>query len=1371
MVPKTLLLSKKLKHNSTHSKAEIFKLNFLLITSLWTKKIKNDKIMTDHAHVVEQEQESEEDVKEVLVVGNNTPSNISLFQQNSSTNCIKEEDEDADNSTTSNPQVSKGQDKVSNHNKIINITPNNSSFTEMIIPRNALDYLSVPLSSIPLSPSNCYRNSTSQDNEDARNMNETKNDNDCIGSQITAPGGQQTGGSNQKNDSYSPHCQTSQQLVSPMTCVFSMAMYIKQMFHDFISDQSDIHSSHEERRMTSCIPNSHLSGTTTHKNLVVMRNCSSLMSKQEEECRQKERMTCQHFCNNPKLNLKGRQYENIAAIEQLQHVFLSKKSKGKTPKPNIFVIHLQDIQLHDHPLILDEEKHAIDLQTLYDKFLESQKKKKDLESSMSINACRIVDELVQLLRDVQSSAISEENNSNYPRTLRLLLSNKYKVTQLYKNLICSITKLISAEHTIYSNYDSVIQKWKELSLSRKIQGFQCTSLILTKIGQQQNKRRETDDSISKSLLVSLIRSFEQMKDFHKALPEAIFSAIDNIQSLECEIESLSKMIEIMHAMRCSYCFKLNLKKDKRLQTMNSRIMDIHQKKRLTMISSERYVARLIIDDKIVHSSCEQTIDWPSWKITFNQKFYCYLQVVPKNSCIQICHIQKQQGIRVLVKKELEPGKNHHCSSSIHVTIPSRSDVENENYYTSFHECLPIQKKQLFNTSWQHNNTHGEINIRTFLDSSNQPDIITHDHSSNNLKYLQGTRYHLQSAGSIFGNAQISCPEILLLNYHSMEFCFSGTKYNYLNTDELQEPLRHSLIKQRREWKWDNSNNNTPMPLCDSDITPETRGRLLSVQGNTMHIKVSLKLYQESSILFLQFASNQMQDFVTAVQIERPLSNRKAAIEYIKCIKKCQKQGNVKIHSKMTFENIIHDASRIEAAHKKYFMSNILIGLLPPRKRSLYPQQHLVPTKMPATMLPGKSRILVTIIHAYDMPLRNSYLGTSMLQSLPPFATSEISQIPIQTLAKTEVPCLSSKPPLIHGNKVRTFVDDMPVKGETEITTSRDEGKILHAPNVFVQIKVGAGGSVYKTRSMKSITPSWKQVIEIPLPFNRENAITPHKMQDPSLALDVIIFDMVNIDVAKGGGYYDDEITIFQEKRYIGYFNVPLSIAAQNTYHSHEYLLVTPDVTFGYSHRGGNTLRCKIQYDDECCDEELQNDNLCMLDQQQRKKDIKLSMKVVVEPPVTLCCDLPRLNLPCDENQKLLQLSSNWISCFKKANRKHHRWASIFVECSNGKQQFITRVLSPQTPPPNCQASVFNCAHFVSLIPLSNNLEIMQRVSICHIHFPSQHTLSFTTGNWFSHAVLLANYFLYLTCEQPSGIENFEVYLLFGNSVLEGQVVS
>lgn len=511
----------------------------------------------------------------------------------------------------------------------------------------------------------------------------------------------------------------------------------------------------------------------------------------------------------------------------------------------------------------------------------------------------------------------------------------------------------------------------------------------------------------------------------------------------------------------------------------------------------------------------------------------------------------------------------------------------------------------------------------------------------------------------------------------------------------------------------------------------------------------------------------MQDFVTIVQIERPLSNPKAAIEYIKGIQKCQKQDKGKMHSKMTFENIIHDASRIKAAQKKYFMSNILIGLLPPRKRSLYPQQHQIPTKMPATMLPEKSRILVTMIHAYDMPLRNSYLG-SMLQSLPSFATSEISQIPIQTLAKTEVPFLN-KPSFIHDNKVRTFVDDMPVnKGETETTTSRNEGKILHAPNVFVQIKVG--GSVYKTRSMKSITPSWKQVIEIPLPFNRENAITPHKMQDPSLALDVIIFDMVNIDVAKGGGYYDDEITIFQEKRYIGYFNVPLSIAAQNTYHSYEYLLITPDVTFGYRQRG-NTLCCEFQYDDECCDEELQNHKVCMLDQQERKKDIKLSMKVVVEPPVTLCCDMPRLNLPCDENQKLLQLSSNWISCFKKANKKYDRWVSLFIECSNGKQQFITRVLSPQTPPHNCQASVFNCAHFVSLIPLLNNLEIMQRVSTCHIHFPSQHTLSFTTGNWFSHAVLLANYFLYLTCEQPSGIENFEVYLLFGNSVLEGQVVS
>lgn len=806
------------------------------------------------------QKESEEDVQ---VDGNNTrPSNISSFQQQNSSlstanNCIIKEYEDA-GAIVSNPQDEEG--KVSNHNKIINVT---NRFTEMIIPRNAQEYLSVPLSSIPfLSPSNhCYGNSiVHQDNENTRNG--IKNDNDCIGSEIL--GEQQTEENNTtKNDSYSHH-QTSQQQLSPITsCVFSMTMYIKQMFHDFFralpnytgcfststNDQSDKHSSHEDRRMTS-IQNSHSSGTT-HKNVVVMRHCSSLMSKEEEECRETDRMTCQHFSNNPKLIVKARQNENTAAIKQVQHVILSNNSKEKNPqKPNIFVIHLQDIQLHDHPLILDEEKYAIDLQMLYDKFLESQKKKKDLESSLSITAYRIVDELVQLLREVQSSAISEEKDSNYPRTSHLLLSNKYKVTQLYKNMICSITNLISAEHAIYSNYDSVIQKWKELSLSRKTQGFQCTPLILTKITrQQQNKRRETDESLSKSLLVSLIRSFEQLKGFQKVLPEVKFSAIvDNIQSLECEIENLSKLIKIMDSMRYSYCFKLNLK-DKIVQTISSRIMvDTHEKKRLTMISSERYVARLIIDDKIVHSSCEQTVDWPSWKITFNHKFYCHLQMVPINSCIQICHIQKQ-GMRGLVEKKLAPGKNHHHSSSIHFSIPSRSDVENKNDCTSFGEdYLPIQEKQVFNISWQHNDAHGEISIRTFLDSSNQPDIITHDHSSNNLRYLQGTRYHLQSAGSTIGNAQVSCPEILLLNYHSMEFYFSGTKYNYLNTEELQEPLRHSLIKQRREWKWDN-NNNIPIPLCDSDITPNIRGRLLSIQGNTMCINVSFKL-DESIILFL-----------------------------------------------------------------------------------------------------------------------------------------------------------------------------------------------------------------------------------------------------------------------------------------------------------------------------------------------------------------------------------------------------------------------------------------------------------------------------------------------------------------------------------------
>jgi hypothetical protein len=427
------------------------------------------------------------------------------------------------------------------------------------------------------------------------------------------------------------------------------------------------------------------------------------------------------------------------------------------------------------------------------------------------------------------------------------------------------------------------------------------------------------------------------------------------------------------------------------------------------------------------------------------------------------------------------------------------------------------------------------------------------------------------------------------------------------------------------------------------------------------------------------------------------------MEFIKTIQKFQKGGKLGMNSKITFENIIHDASRIGAAYSTEFdISNILIGLFPPRKRSLYPQQ--MPTKkVPTVKLLEKSRILVTIIHAYDFPLRVPYFG--MINSLQPSISASAIESSFQTLAKEQEIPFFMAPSLTNSssNRIREYyksdnveINNLPENGESS----------MQKPDVFVQIDFC--GKVYKTRSIKTTTPSWKQVIEISLPFNGENALTPQKMSEPSLAIGVTVFDIVDIDIGKGGGSYDDD---GDEE-------------LQHHYATHAY---------------------------------------------QRKKYIKLSMKVVVEPPVTLQSEVPRLNLPCDENQRLIQHSNDWIRRFNEANRKHIRWVLMFVICANGKEQFITRVISPQNPPPNCQASVYNCAHYVSLIPLFNNLEIIQREAINHIYFPSQHTLNFTLGNWFSHAVLLANYFLYLSGEQNG--ENFEVFLLFGTSVLEGQVVS
>jgi hypothetical protein len=792
-----------------------------------------------------------------------------LKQQHSHDNISKDIAERSAVSTPSgaHKRMEEAPGSISNKEEVYyNIsTTSANTFTEIIHPNNANNHLSLPISIIgvksrissPLHCCNIIQDETNtvtrsgiQNTEDTHEIN---NDNDCSASQEVG------------NTSYIQ----SHQNLSPKnsSLISSIILYIKQMFHDPMMSLITRHimessgnpraggTHFEDKRM---LPIQNIHGCSPD-NLIIVRYCGNYFDAGDEnrQSRQKDEANSQPFCDESRLMVKARKYENNAAmVEQIQNVFLSSSFKVKSSKLHNLVIHIEDIHLYSHPLMIDEEKYAIELKILYDDFLESKKKKKDLDISLRQDACKIVDEIEVFLRETQSCRIHEEEKNSNDSSSHFLVSKNNKMFELYKNLINLIAYMISAEIEIYFKCASVIDKWNEISSCRKIQGFQCTSILLKKTTGRQIRREKA--TLIDQLMTFVIRLDEQLICNTEAFLDGQLTTLvldNNItRSLENELKNLSNLIGVMNKMRCAYSFKLNMRMDAGIEALNSSTaIDKNELKRRAMISSERYVARLIIDDKILHSSEEQKIDWPSWKIIFNQKFNCPLQKIPKKSCIQICQSTATHNqIRyMLFNNASVDGGNQITSSSIYLSLPTHN-INDKNGLSSFHECLPTHEKHVFNILGQQYDMHGVINITNmFWDKIyQQPDTNNSDinlypsfdkQTGSGLGYLQGTiKNHLKLSPSL-ENAQLSSPEILSLNNHSMAFYFSGTKYSYCDAEKLQEPVRHSLIKQRRKLNCDK--NNLKIPLCEIDIRPETKGRILSAQGDSsLHIKVSAKIW-------------------------------------------------------------------------------------------------------------------------------------------------------------------------------------------------------------------------------------------------------------------------------------------------------------------------------------------------------------------------------------------------------------------------------------------------------------------------------------------------------------------------------------------------
>ena len=168
--------------------------------------------------------------------------------------------------------------------------------------------------------------------------------------------------------------------------------------------------------------------------------------------------------------------------------------------------------------------------------------------------------------------------------------------------------------------------------------------------------------------------------------------------------------------------------------------------------------------------------------------------------------------------------------------------------------------------------------------------------------------------------------------------------------------------------------------------------------------------------------------------------------------------------------------------------------------------------------------------------------------------------------------------------------------------------------------------------------------------------------------------------------------------------------------------------------------------------------------------------MTTEPGVALVSNhLQIYDMPSNEVPFVLDYAQDWTQdIFKTIETTpliSRQIYDILVLGSNGKTWLLNRFLNNQSPPESCKSSVHRCAHFVSLLPRldkwSSFKSLKRSRSLC---LSSQKFLNLLAGNWSEHAVLLANYFLYLNDSGPDSTK-LDVFLVIGATPCESKVVS
>lgn len=267
-------------------------------------------------------------------------------------------------------------------------------------------------------------------------------------------------------------------------------------------------------------------------------------------------------------------------------------------------------------------------------------------------------------------------------------------------------------------------------------------------------------------------------------------------------------------------------------------------------------------------------------------------------------------------------------------------------------------------------------------------------------------------------------------------------------------------------------------------------------------------------------------------------------------------------------------------------------------------------------------------------------------------------------------------------------------------------------DVFLHTEVGDGPN-----------PSYNEELEMPFKAPNED-YTPGNLQTVTDNIYLNLFDQVLIDIQEDDRQRGTTVHQRIEKKWLGGLTIPFSTVYFNGKIDGTFKLNKPPVLLGYTQGPDEEEGTSVRSNEE---------------------NTYLSVFMTIEPPLQPPEPM-RERFATTEDEKLLQYADNWEKTLNaKFSDREYKTTVIDV---NGKTVFVTRYFKALEPPPDIFGSSDTevkkmevVARYVSMIPSVSDSVVFP--GLCDIWSTCDQFLQMMAGDEEEHAVLLANYFLYM----------------------------